>query len=73
MSYMAVWCSYIGLFIYSYGAALVTHGVDASLPDHALSVSDPPAYLDALAASSEAAELLDPNGLGAFWWIRNDV
>lgn len=53
--------------------ALLSLGVDASLPDHALSVSDPPAYLDALAASSEAAELLDPNGLGAFWWIRNDV
>ncbi len=53
--------------------ALLALGVDASLPDHALSVSDPPAYLDALAASSQAAELLDPTGLGAFWWLRTDV
>jgi SAM-dependent MidA family methyltransferase len=53
--------------------ALLALGIDRSLPDHALSVSDPPAYLDALAASSEAAELLDPIGLGAFWWIRTDV
>lgn len=48
-------------------------GVDAALPDHALSASDPAAYLDALAASSRAAELLDPTGLGAFWWIRTDL
>jgi SAM-dependent MidA family methyltransferase len=53
--------------------ALLALGVDGSLPDHALSVSDPATYLDALAAASEAAELLDPAGLGAFWWIRTDV
>ncbi len=53
--------------------ALLALGLDGSLPDHALSVSDPPVYLDALVASSEAAELLDPTGLGAFWWIRTDV
>jgi SAM-dependent MidA family methyltransferase len=53
--------------------ALLALGVDGSLPDHALSVSDPPAYLDALSAASEAAELLDPAGLGAFWWLRTDV
>lgn len=53
--------------------ALLALGVDRSLPDHALSVSHPSAYLDALAAASEAAELLDPAGLGAFWWIRTDV
>lgn len=53
--------------------ALLALGIDGTLPEHALSVSDPPAYLDALSASSQAAELLDPTGLGAFWWLRTDV
>jgi len=53
--------------------ALLALGVDAALPDHALSITDPTAYLDALAVSSLGAELLDPSGLGAFWWIRTDV
>jgi SAM-dependent MidA family methyltransferase len=53
--------------------ALLRLGVDAALPDHARSLAEPAAYLDALAAASQAAELLDPGGLGAFWWIRTDV
>jgi hypothetical protein len=26
----------------------------------------------ALSAAAQAAELLDPSGLGSFWWIRMD-
>lgn len=53
--------------------ALLALGVDGTLPGRPLASSDPAAYLDALAASSQAAELLDPAGLGAFWWIRTDL
>ena len=53
--------------------ALIALGVDAALPDHALAARDTASYLDRLAAASQAAELLDPAGLGAFWWIRTDV
>lgn len=48
-------------------------GVSAALPDLVLASTDPDAYADALALASQASELLDPAGLGAFWWLRHDV
>ena len=63
----------VGATVVRQREALLALGVRGSLPDHALSVSDPTAYLDALAATSRSAELLDPSGLGAFWWVRTDV
>ncbi len=53
--------------------ALQALGVDGSLPDRALATSDPPAYVAALAASSQAVELLDPAGLGGFGWLVQTV
>jgi SAM-dependent MidA family methyltransferase len=47
-------------------------GIDATRPDHALATSDPQRYLAGLSAAGEAAELLDPAGLGGFAWIRVD-
>ncbi len=44
-------------------------GLDGRRPDAALAVTDPRAYVTALAAASEAAELLDPTGLGGFGWL----
>jgi SAM-dependent MidA family methyltransferase len=48
-------------------------GITAVLPDVGLARSDPDAYADALERASQASELLDPAGLGAFWWLRHDV
>lgn len=53
--------------------ALLALGVSGALPDLALARTDPDAYADALALASQASELLDPAGLGAFWWLRHDV
>ena len=53
--------------------ALLALGVDAALPDPALATTDPQAYAAALAAASDASELLDPAGLGSFGWVRVDV
>jgi SAM-dependent MidA family methyltransferase len=52
--------------------ALQALGVSAALPAGSLAAHDPVAYSDALQAASDAAELLDPSGLGAFGWIRLD-
>ena len=52
--------------------ALRALGIDATRPDHALATSDPHGYLAELSAAGEAAELLDPAGLGGFRWIRVD-
>jgi SAM-dependent MidA family methyltransferase len=52
--------------------ALRALGVSAALPAASLAARDPSAYADALQAASDAAELLDPSGLGAFAWIRLD-
>ena len=53
--------------------ALRVLGVDGSLPDRSISTSDPVAYVTALAASSQAAELLDLAGLGGFGWLVQTV
>ena len=52
--------------------SLVGLGVSAALPASTLAAHDPSAYADALVAASDAAELLDPSGLGAFTWVRLD-
>lgn len=49
--------------------ALRALGVSGSPPPHALSLTDPAGYLQALVAAGEAAELLDTCGLGAFGWL----
>ena len=49
--------------------ALRALGVDAARPPLVLSTTDPMAYLAALARAGEAAELLDPGGLGGFGWL----
>ena len=46
--------------------ALRRLGLDATLPAYE---GDPTAYLRALSAAGEAAELLDPSGLGGFTWL----
>lgn len=52
--------------------ALRRLGVTSALPPAALATADPAAYADSLVAASQAAELLDPSGLGAFTWVRVD-
>jgi SAM-dependent MidA family methyltransferase len=53
--------------------ALRMLGVDARLPPRELATSDPPAYVQALGRTSEAAELLDGTGLGGFEWLIQSV
>lgn len=53
--------------------ALRALGVDATLPDPGLAADDPVAYAAALAAATDASELLAPGGLGGFAWLRVDV
>ncbi|MDT3399213.1 SAM-dependent methyltransferase [Streptomyces sp. B1866] len=53
--------------------ALRALGVDGRRPPPALAASDPRGYVRALAAASEAAELTDPGGLGAFTWLLQPV
>ena len=48
-------------------------GVDGTRPPLALASSDPQAYLRALVAASEAAELTASGGLGDFWWVITSV
>ena len=52
--------------------ALARLGVTSYLPEAADAARDPQAYAEALVAASDAAELLDPAGLGGFHWIRVD-
>lgn len=48
--------------------ALLRLGVDAALPSHELATRAPAAYLDALGRANAAAQLLRPDGFGAFRW-----
>ena len=52
-------------------AALGALGVSGALPPRELA-SDPARYAAALDVASQAAELRDPLGLGAFCWLRLD-
>ncbi len=49
--------------------ALLTLGVSADRPDNDLARSDPLRYVAGLSSAGEAAELLDPAGLGSFGWV----
>jgi SAM-dependent MidA family methyltransferase len=53
--------------------ALRALGLDGTPPGVSLASSDPAAYLTALTQASEAAELLDPAGLGGFGWLIQAV
>jgi SAM-dependent MidA family methyltransferase len=44
-------------------------GLDARRPPLALAHTDPQEYVEGLSRASQAAELLDPAGLGSFWWL----
>ena len=49
--------------------ALTTLGLSGARPPRELASSNPAEYLRALAGASQAAELLDPHGLGGFGWL----
>ncbi|TYR63735.1 SAM-dependent methyltransferase [Streptomyces parvus] len=54
-------------------AALRRLGVDGDRPPLSLATSDPAAYVTALAAAGEAAELTARGGLGDFGWLLHRV
>jgi SAM-dependent MidA family methyltransferase len=49
--------------------ALRALGVSAGRPSQALARTDPLRYVAELSSAGEAAELLDPSGLGGFGWV----
>ena len=49
--------------------ALVQMEVLPGRPDLNLARTDPQRYVAELSSAGEAAELLDPSGLGAFGWV----
>lgn len=49
--------------------ALRALGVSAARPSLELAQTDPLRYLSELSSAGEAAELLDPSGLGGFGWV----
>ncbi|TCC53645.1 hypothetical protein E0H75_08165 [Kribbella capetownensis] len=49
--------------------ALQALGVSAARPSLELAQTDPLRYLSELSSAGEAAELLDPSGLGGFGWV----
>ncbi|WP_459182432.1 SAM-dependent methyltransferase [Streptomyces sp.] len=51
--------------------ALHALGLTGRRPPLALASTDPTAYVRALAGASDAAELTDPAGLGAFGWLTS--
>jgi SAM-dependent MidA family methyltransferase len=54
-------------------AALRALGVEARRPPIDRARTDPTGYVRELARSAAAAELLDPDGLGAHWWLIQPV
>jgi SAM-dependent MidA family methyltransferase len=53
--------------------ALRALGVDGARPPLALASTDPAGYLRALGATSAAAELTEPAGLGSHWWLLHPI
>jgi SAM-dependent MidA family methyltransferase len=49
--------------------ALLSLGIDDTLPSRELALTEPRRYLALLQEASRAAELLDPRGLGSFGWL----
>ncbi|MEU4212095.1 SAM-dependent methyltransferase [Streptomyces sp. NPDC026206] len=66
-------CAGPGASLVSQRQALRALGVDGSRPPLSLASSDPAAYVRALSAAGEAAELTAPAGLGAFGWLVQPV
>ncbi|MFI7542985.1 SAM-dependent methyltransferase [Actinoplanes sp. NPDC049599] len=54
-------------------AALRALGVRGGRPRLELARTDPAGYLRALGAAGAAAELTDPAGLGAHWWLLHEI
>ena len=48
-------------------------GVRGRTPAHGLARTDPLAYLEALARAGAEAQLISPDGFGAFWWAVRRV
>jgi SAM-dependent MidA family methyltransferase len=59
----------LGGTVVSQRAALKALGVSATRPSLDLAQTDPMRYLSELSSAGEAAELLDPSGLGGFGWV----
>lgn len=53
--------------------ALGALGVSPAKPDRSMAEQDPRGYLALLQRAAEAAELLDPRGLGAFGWLVQPI
>ncbi|WP_433307887.1 SAM-dependent methyltransferase [Actinoplanes sp. CA-030573] len=53
--------------------ALKALGIDGARPPLDLAHRDPAAYVRALSAAGAAAELIEPGGLGAHWWLLHTV
>lgn len=54
-------------------AALLALGLTGTLPSVDAARADPAGYAGALGRASQVAELLDPAGLGGFWWLVQSV
>lgn len=59
----------LGGTIVSQRDALRALGLSATRPPLELAQTDPMRYLSELSSAGEAAELLDPSGLGSFGWV----
>jgi len=59
--------------IVSQRKALRALGIDSARPPLDLARRDPVGYLRALSAAGEAAELIDPAGLGGHWWLLHRI
>ncbi|MEU3145996.1 MULTISPECIES: SAM-dependent methyltransferase [unclassified Streptomyces] len=66
-------CALPGARLLPQRAALRALGLTGSRPPLTLASTDPAGYVRALAAASEAAELVAPGGLGDFGWLLQPV
>ncbi len=66
-------CALPGARLLTQRDALRALGVTAGRPPLSLAATDPTAYVRALAAAGEAAELTAPGGLGDFGWLIQPV
>lgn len=66
-------CAGPGAVLLTQREALTALGVSGARPPLALASTDPVAYVRALAAAGEAAELTSAAGLGAFGWLVQPV
>jgi SAM-dependent MidA family methyltransferase len=53
--------------------ALTTLGISGIRPPHDMARADPRGYLRSLSAATQAAELTDASGLGAFLWLLQEL